>query len=871
MDTNILRKIFLDYFVSNNHQLVPSSSLIPYGDDSLLFVNAGMNQFKDVFLGVKNLEYTKATSAQKCIRAGGKHNDLENVGYTSRHHTFFEMLGNFSFGDYFKEKAIDLAWNFLLSVLKLDINKLYVTVHVDDDESYAIWRDVIGINMRHLIQIGNKLDGSSDNFWQMGDIGPCGYATEIFYDHGADVAGGPPGSNNEDGDRFVEIWNCVFMQYQKHQNGELTLLKRPSVDTGMGLERIAAVMQGVVSNYDIDIFQRLINDVAKLTHCANLSDVSLKVIADHIRSIAFLISENIIPANEGRGYVLRRIIRRAINHCYKLGVRKPLLYHLVDSVIIVMNYYTQLKDNREKIINLLYIEEEKFFAVISDGMKLLKQHLDTDVLSGKVAFTLYDTYGFPLDLTLSICREHNIKVDINMFNDIMSQQKEKSKRNNKFNYQHVSDVCVDTIFCGYIEQQCDAKVIGLYDDNMQSINVINNSGIVVTDKSVFYATSGGQVGDTGILHNESCIANVVNTEYINPGIIGHYVRVDSGMLTMGDVIKLQINSNHRAMIAANHTATHLLHAILRDMYGSNVQQCGSLVNEQYLRFDFSYDKTFIVDELHNIEFNVNQLILANHPVSTKLMPYNEAIDTGAIALFDEKYSDQVRVVSVGDNCSVELCCGTHVDYTGNIGCFIIISNKSIAGGVKRIEAVTGIAALKYIHSKRNILSDLCIKLKANDEQQLLQKLDSLTIKVNTLKSELMNQSIKLASSHVDELLNSDNYRLLNQDVGLLLTIFNRQDHKYLLSLIDVLKTKLKIAIIIFINQFDDTKKCIFYIYNVPNCSAKKLLDKVLLEIGTGKGGGNHILSQSVIPIADVTRLTNVINKVVGGIFNEYMC
>ncbi|MBY0379228.1 MAG: alanine--tRNA ligase, partial [Burkholderiales bacterium] len=658
MQTNEIRAKFLNYFQQHNHQLVGSSSLIPINDPTLLFTNAGMNQFKDVFLGLEKPHYTRATSTQKCVRAGGKHNDLENVGYTARHHTFFEMLGNFSFGDYFKLEAIKFAWEFLTITLAINPNKLYVTVYHTDEDAYNIWQNTIRLTPDRIIKIGNNANGGSDNFWQMGDTGPCGPCTEIFYDHGETVPGGLPGSDYADGDRYIEIWNCVFMQYNRDEELVLHTLPKPSVDTGMGLERIAAVMQNVRSNYDIDLFKAIIASASYITQCSDLSNPSLKVLADHIRSISFLIADGALPSNDGRGYVLRRIIRRAIRHGYKLGMRQAFLYLLVNELVIQMGEaYSELIIHQAHIERIILQEEEKFLQTIDNGMGLLHDTLSKlsgTKLSGETAFKLYDTYGFPLDLTQDICREMGVVVDHNEFDTAMNIQKNQAKKAGKFKMDKQFDYSGDaTEFLGYTQTSINhTKIVALYDNNHQPVDKLltGQIGVVVLNKTVFYPQGGGQVGDVGIIESVTEIAlfNVTDTQKIHPDVVGHLGTVVSGALSVGDLANANYDINIRMAITRNHSVTHLLHKALHEVIGKHATQKGSLVCKDYTRFDYAHDTPLTKIECQKIEQIVNHVIMMNYLVKHENMSYDEAISNGVMALFGEKYTNVVRVISMGD-------------------------------------------------------------------------------------------------------------------------------------------------------------------------------------------------------------------------------
>lgn len=725
MKTSDIRKTFLDFFASKGHTIVPSSSLVPQGDPTLLFTNAGMNQFKNVFLGLEERPYKRATTAQKCVRAGGKHNDLENVGYTARHHTFFEMLGNFSFGDYFKREAIAYAWELLTEVFKLPPERLWVTVYAEDDEAWRIWAEEIGVPRERIVRIGDNKGAryASDNFWMMGDTGPCGPCTEIFYDHGPEVPGGPPGSPDEDGDRYIEIWNLVFMQYNRDEQGEMHPLPKPSVDTGMGLERIAAVLQGVHSNYEIDLFQRLITAAMELTGCADRDQPSLKVLADHIRAASFLIADGVIPGNEGRGYVLRRIIRRAIRHGWKLGVRAPFFYRLVPALVAEMGEaYPELVARQAVIEATLRQEEERFFGTIEHGMSLLEaviaqmQANGQSELDGEIAFKLHDTYGFPLDLTADVLRERGFTVDVAGFDAAMARQKAMARAAGKFKMQAVLEYEGPTTrFEGYETLEDDGQIVALY-CNGTPVNELTEGeeGVVVLDRTPFYAESGGQAGDRGELRAPDGIFSVEDTQKIQAEVFGHYGVVRTGRLTLGQRVRARVDAEARAATARHHSATHLLHKALREVLGSHVEQKGSLVDADRLRFDFAHHQPLTQEEIERIEWLVNREVLANVPTHAEVMPLEAAKASGAVMLFGEKYGETVRVLTIGS--SKELCGGTHVARTGDIGLVKIVAESAIAAGVRRIEAVAGEVALRWVQGMDRTLERLAQALKVAREE-----------------------------------------------------------------------------------------------------------------------------------------------------------
>ncbi|MCC2645042.1 MAG: alanine--tRNA ligase [Burkholderiales bacterium] len=803
MQVNQIRQKFLDFFKFNNHEVIKSSSLIPGDDPTLLFTNAGMNQFKDVFLGLDKRTYVRAASAQKCVRAGGKHNDLENVGYTARHHTFFEMLGNFSFGDYFKEEALKYAWEFLTSPqwLNLPKDRLYVTVYHTDDEAFKIWNELIGLDRDRIIRIGDKPQGGSDNFWQMGETGPCGPCSEIFYDHGDAIPGGLPGTPNEDGDRYIEIWNCVFMQFNRDENGNLNPLPKPSVDTGMGLERISAVMQNVHSNYEIDLFIGLINHSAIVTGCTAKDNSSLKVLADHIRSVSFLIADGAMPSNEGRGYVLRRIIRRAIRHGYKLGLRTPFFWKLVQELVYQMGEaYPELTSQKELIEKTIKAEEERFFETIDNGMKLLNEQLKLitsgQILSGKLAFKLYDTYGFPLDLTQDVCKEYGLSVDVVEFNTLMQQQKNTAKQAGQFKMDTTLDYSgAKTNFIGYSETSVTTKIIALYkgDESVQSLKS-GETGIVVLEQSVFYAQGGGQTGDSGTIMTEdgTTIFAVEDTQKIRPQVFGHIGTIEAGNIKVGDTVVAKVSAKRMA-IARNHSATHLLHKALHEVLGNHATQKGSLVNSEYTRFDFAHDKALTSAQIEEVEKIVNHVIMMNHEVVISTMSYDEAIAQGAMALFGEKYTDDVRVIQMGDF-STELCGGTHVNRTGDIGFFTIIGESGIAGGIRRIEAITGEAALSRMQKNMAILDKLRDTLKAQSNDIIIDKITLLQEDNKRFNKEIGELKSKLATFSANTML--DDVEVLNNGDKLLVVKIQDTDNKALMELVDKLKDKLVSGIVI---------------------------------------------------------------------------
>ncbi len=845
-----IRQAFLDFFHTKGHQIVQSSSLVPNNDPTLLFTNAGMNQFKDVFLGLDKRPYTRATTAQRCVRAGGKHNDLENVGYTARHHTFFEMLGNFSFGDYFKHDAINFAWELLTGKewFNLPKEKLWVTVYATDDEAYNIWKDEVGVPAERIIRIGDNKGAqyASDNFWQMGDTGPCGPCTEIFFDHGDHIWGGPPGSPEEDGDRYIEIWNIVFMQFNRQSDGTLEPLPKPSVDTGMGLERITAVLQHVNSNYDIDLFRKLIADVAKVTGADDLTSKSLRVIADHIRSCAFLICDGVIPSNEGRGYVLRRIIRRAVRHGYMLGAKDTFFYKLVAPLIDVMGSAgEELARQRVMVEKVLKSEEEQFARTLERGLQLLDDELASltgDTLSGEAAFRLYDTYGFPLDLTADVCRERNLKVDEAGFEAAMEEQRRRARENSGFGADYNSLIKVDkrSDFSGYDHNEQAATIVALYKEG-QPVTELNagDEGLVILDKTAFYAESGGQVGDTGVLSNNDAQFSVLDTQKYGQAI-GHAGRVDSGKLTVNHKITAKIDEERRNAIRLNHSATHLMHAALRQVLGEHVSQKGSLVNDKYLRFDFSHFEAMTPAQIREVEALVNAEIRKNEPVVTELMDLEEAKAKGAMALFGEKYDERVRVLSMGDF-STELCGGTHAARTGDIGLFRIISESATAAGIRRIEAVTGTGALESVNQQSDALSAVA-QLVKSDEAGVSEKVKAALDKIRTLEKELQQlkeqQAAQESSSMTKDAVSVNGVKLLVKQL-------TNAEPKMLRTMVDDLKNQLSSGIIVLSTISDDKVSLIAGVTKdlTGKVKAGELVAFIAEQIG-GKGGGRPDMAQA---------------------------
>lgn len=932
MQVNQIRQKFLDFFKSKGHEIVKSSSLIPHDDPTLLFTNAGMNQFKDTFLGLEKRDYTRATTSQKCVRAGGKHNDLENVGYTARHHTFFEMLGNFSFGDYFKTDAIKYAWEFLTSAewLNLPKDKLYVTVYHTDDEAFEIWNKEIGLAPERIIRIGDKASGGSDNFWQMGDTGPCGPCSEIFYDHGADIWGGLPGTPDEDGDRFIEIWNNVFMQFNRDETGKLNLLPKPSVDTGMGIERISAVLQNVHSNYEIDLFVKLIDAAAQITQTNDKTNASLKVLADHIRSVSFLITDGALPSNEGRGYVVRRIIRRAIRHGYTLGRREPFFNQLVATLVSEMGEaYPELIQNQALIEKIIFQEEERFFKTIDHGMgigmmKILqrlielnnidekivvdefgevyndendnfsfkfsfaavntkdindydkdsyaqimkKDYLPYDflrkvynkfkqlnlitngshsILSGDIAFKLYDTYGFPLDLTQDIFREYNISVDIEGYEICMTRQREMAKAAGKFKMTGALDYTgCDTEFVGYDESSCTAKVIALYRDGLAVTHLIaGDEGIIVLDNSVFYAESGGQTGDVGTIAIDggiNCLFEVEDTQKIRAAVHGHSGKLTHGALNIGDEVIATIDLHKRIATARNHSVTHLLHKALHEVIGEHATQKGSLVNAELTRFDFANDKGLTQEQINEIERIVNHVIMQNYEVAIDEMNYDEAIKTGAMALFGEKYTTDVRVVKIGEF-STELCGGTHVIQTGDIGFFTITSEGGIANGVRRIEAITGEAALLRMQQNMAVLDVARDKLKAQSNDLLSVKIDAVLADNKAQNKEIAELKAKLATYQAEALL--DQATNLANGAKLLVLRMDGIESKALTELIEKIKDKLGSGIVVLGAVNADRVNLAVGVTKdlISQYKAGEIIGKLATVVG-GKGGGRPELAQA---------------------------
>ena len=863
-----IRQAFIDFFISKQHTQVSSSSLIPHNDPTLLFTNAGMNQFKETFLGMETRDYTRAVTSQKCVRAGGKHNDLDNVGYTARHHTFFEMLGNFSFGDYFKKSGIEYIWEFLTSDkwLAIDKDRLYVTIYETDDEAFDIWHHDIGIPSDRIIRIGDNKGApyASDNFWTMGDTGPCGPCTEVFYDHGADVEGGLPGTPEEDGDRYIEIWNCVFMQFNRQKDGTMLPLPAPSVDTGMGLERISAIMQGVHSNYEIDLFVHLMEAAAEILEIDNQQQSSLKVIADHIRAVAFLIADGVTPSNEGRGYVLRRVIRRAVRHGNKLGADSEFFYKMVAPLVAEMgDAYPELKDKQSEIESAIQKEEAQFAKTLAQGLRLLASELeglkDGDILSGEAAFKLYDTYGFPLDLTADITRERGIAIDEAEFDEHMQAQRERARDAGKFDVDYSSVIQVEspTEFIGYEQLEEDGVSIdALYQDGNPVERLAEGmEGVVVLDRTPFYAEGGGQVGDLGEIHTATGVFAVQDTKKSGQAIIHH------GVVTMGEICSkqtanAQVLSSIRAASAKNHSATHLLHAALREVLGDAVTQKGSLVSSEVLRFDFAYDKPVTPDEISRIERLVNEQIQANTPTRIEHMSIDEAMNQGAMALFGEKYGSDVRVLTMGTErivdgqrkpFSIELCGGLHVQRTGDIGLLKITSESGIAAGIRRIEAVTGMNAIKNIQQGEQQLSELASQLKAK-RPDVAQRVRTMVDKQRELEKELERLQQKMASAQAANLL--DEVQTI-ADTPVLISTLSGIDGKSIRTLMDDIKSKLPDSVIVLIGDKNEQLALAASVAKSVTAKIKAgdIIRHLAGELG-GKGGGKPDYAQGGAPKSD---------------------
>ncbi|EEC0862870.1 alanine--tRNA ligase [Salmonella enterica subsp. enterica] len=845
-----IRQAFLDFFHSKGHQVVASSSLVPNNDPTLLFTNAGMNQFKDVFLGLDKRNYSRATTSQRCVRAGGKHNDLENVGYTARHHTFFEMLGNFSFGDYFKHDAIQFAWELLTGEnwFALPKERLWVTVYETDDEAYEIWEKEVGIPRERIIRIGDNKGApyASDNFWQMGDTGPCGPCTEIFYDHGDHIWGGPPGSPEEDGDRYIEIWNIVFMQFNRQADGTMEPLPKPSVDTGMGLERIAAVLQHVNSNYDIDLFRTLIEAVAKVTGATDLGNKSLRVIADHIRSCAFLVADGVLPSNENRGYVLRRIIRRAVRHGNMLGAKETFFYKLVGPLIEVMGSAgEELKRQQAQVEQVLKTEEEQFARTLERGLALLDEELaklQGDTLDGETAFRLYDTYGFPVDLTADVCRERNIKVDEAGFEAAMEEQRRRAREASGFGADYNAMIRVDSAseFKGYDHLELNGKVTALFVDG-KAVEAINagQEAVVVLDQTPFYAESGGQVGDKGELKGAGFTFAVDDTQKYGQAI-GHLGKLSAGALKVGDAVQADVDEARRARIRLNHSATHLMHAALRQVLGTHVAQKGSLVSDKVLRFDFSHNEAMKPSEIRQVEDLVNAQIRRNLPIETNIMDLDAAKAKGAMALFGEKYDERVRVLSMGDF-STELCGGTHASRTGDIGLFRIISESGTAAGIRRIEAVTGEGAMATVHAQSDRLNDIAHLLKG-DSQNLSDKVRAVLERTRQLEKELQQLKDQAAAQ---ESANLSSKAVDLNGVKLLVSELAGIEPKMLRTMVDDLKNQLGSTVIVLATVVEGKVSLIAGVSKdvTDRVKAGELIGMVAQQVG-GKGGGRPDMAQA---------------------------
>jgi alanyl-tRNA synthetase len=848
MSSAEIREKFLQFFASKGHQIVASSSLVPHDDPTLLFTNAGMNQFKDVFLGFDKRPYQRATTSQKCVRAGGKHNDLENVGYTARHHTFFEMLGNFSFGDYFKLDAIRYAWELLVDVYGLPADRLWVTVYAEDDEAYAIWTKEIGVPAERVIRIGDNKGAryASDNFWMMGDTGPCGPCTEIFYDHGEDIPGGPPGSADEEGDRYIEIWNNVFMQFNRDEAGVMHPLPKPSVDTGMGLERTAAVLQHVHSNYEIDLFARLIAAAARETASADSDSPSLRVLADHIRACSFLLADGVIPGNEGRGYVLRRIIRRAIRHGYKLGARAAFFHRMVPDLVAEMGAaYPELVSSQERVSEVLRQEEVRFFETIEHGMSLLESELAAlagdGVFNGAIAFKLHDTFGFPLDLTADVCRERGVCVDVAAFDAAMAHQKEQARAAGKFRMAAALDYSgPETAFHGYDALDFNGQVLALYRDGSPVDELKEGElGVVVVDATPFYAESGGQVGDRGVLQGAQGIFAVEDTQKIQAAVFGHQGIVRTGAIAVGDKFAARVDVVARARTVRNHSATHLMHKALREVLGAHVQQKGSLVDPEKTRFDFAHNAPMSAEEIRRVERIVNDEILANAAAEARIMAIDEARKSGAMMLFGEKYGDQVRVQTIGS--SIEFCGGVHVRRTGDIGLFKIVSETGVAAGIRRVEAVTGDVALALVQQQQAMLAEAAAAFKA-PVAEVPAKLAQVLDNVRALEKELARLKARLASAQGDDMLTQ---AVDVKGVKVLATLMEGADVNALRAAVDKLRDKLKSAVVVVSSTSEGKVTLIAGVTAdlTGKLKAGELVNMVARQIG-GKGGGRPDMAQA---------------------------
>ena len=853
MKSSEIRQKFLDFFASKGHQIVASSSLVPHDDPTLLFTNAGMNQFKDVFLGFDKRAYNRATTSQKCVRAGGKHNDLENVGYTARHHTFFEMLGNFSFGDYFKRDAIAYAWELLTEVYKLPKDKLWVTVYAEDDEAFDIWTKEVGVPADRCVRIGDNKGAryASDNFWMMGDTGPCGPCTEIFYDHGPGIWGGPPGSEDQDGDRYIEIWNNVFMQFNRDESGVMHPLPKPSVDTGMGLERIAAVMQHVHSNYEIDLFQNLIRAAARETSGADMDSPSLKVLADHIRACAFLIADGVIPGNVGRGFVLRRIIRRAIRHGWKLGAREAFFHKLVPDLVAEMGAaYPELATGEKRVTDILKQEEDRFFATIEHGMAIVEAELEAldrvggTVFDGNTAFKLHDTYGFPLDLTADICRERKVTVDARAFDAAMAQQKEQARAAGKFKMAaNLEYAGAATTFDGYEKLEVKGTVLALYKDGVPVTALHEGEmGVVVLDRTPFYAESGGQVGDRGELRGPGGILHVEDTQKIQAAVFGHHGVLATGTLKVGDAVTARVDGPARARTMRHHSATHLMHKALREVLGPHVQQKGSQVDPDKTRFDFAHTQPMSGEEIARVERLVNDEILANAATRARVMKLDDAQKTGAMMLFGEKYGDEVRVLDIGS--SIELCGGTHVSRTGDIGLFKIVVESGVAAGVRRVEAVCGDVALELVQRVFGDYENMAFDLGFASAGQSIgaEQVAKLKVRLSTAEKELARLKSKLAASQGDDLVAQ---AIDVKGIRVLAAQLEGADVTALRETMDKLKDKLKTAAIVLASVADGKVTLIAGVTadTTARIKAGELVNMVAQQVG-GKGGGRPDMAQA---------------------------
>ena len=841
-----IRQTFLEFFAQKGHTVVASSPLVPGNDPTLMFTNSGMVQFKDVFLGSDKRSYVRAASVQACLRAGGKHNDLENVGYTARHHTFFEMLGNWSFGDYFKRESLKWAWELLTVVYKLPADKLWATVYIDDDEAYDIWTKEIGLPAERVVRIGDNKGAkyASDNFWMMADTGPCGPCSEIFYDHGPHIAGGPPGSPDEDGDRYIEIWNNVFMQFDMQADGSVKPLPAPCVDTGMGLERLAAILQHVHSNYEIDLFDALIKAAARETACADLNNASLKVIADHIRATAFLVSDGVLPSNEGRGYVQRRIIRRAIRHGYKLGKKSPFFHKLVPDLVAVMGEaYPNLAAQADRISEVLRLEEERFYETLEIGMQILDEalHKGAQSLPGEVAFKLHDTYGFPLDLSADVCRERGVAIDAAGFNAAMQRQKEQGRAAGKFKMDRALDYSgAGNAFVGYEQLQAQSKILAIYvAESSVACLQAGQQGVVVLDVTPFYAESGGQVGDQGFMLSGSAKFAVADTLKIKADVFGHHGTLVEGTLNVGDHLDAQVDLTLRAATMRNHSATHLMHTALREVLGRHVQQKGSLVNAQRTRFDFAHNAPVSTAQIRDIEERVNAEILNNAATQARVMDIESAQKTGAMMLFGEKYGESVRVLDIGG--SRELCGGTHVQRTGDIGLFKVVSEGGVASGVRRIEAVTGMHALAYLQQVEASINQAAQALKT-PVPEVNERIASVLEHVRSIEREVAALKGKLASNQGDELISQ---AVLVNGVQVLVAQLDGADTKTLRETMDKLKDKLKTAVILLASVQGDKVQLAagVTVDTTAKVKAGELVNFVALQVG-GKGGGKPDLAMA---------------------------